>query len=587
MATELQLSCPSPHPAALAVPCGGNEKFESNSVVLNENECFLPTAVAMASSYPWGTWEDLLLASAVLRHGIDNWSKVSLELQARAYLVPASLFSAEACEVRFWILNSRFSSCSDNTVRDGKIPWFEEVRKLRIAQLKRELEHHDGAIGLLQKKLNCLKAENTRPGELEIRHSEKQDSQNSLALEKASSCSSACSTSHGIYTHINLGTASMTQLEIESGQISCSLASSVTEIGEIQGTISKSDMDELKDENPNQVKSTDCLLVNQPFENTDHNMHSCGTNQHLSICVNTKMRHGPPFGEIEEKPLEPQGHLHASQEDGMCFQIVEGAHHNNSAETDDVSYKVDIPKSACPNTAKDTCFGDASHLGGVEGANDFKIRALDDHTCGSVETCPASELLGVNKETHSNDSCFKDEITCIANCHSSVKGCANLATCQGKETKIAVSKACFTENLNVTSASFQDAFLNASAIDLLRIAYTDGTPVSTPEFETQPVDLERLEEPEGYHDVVSMCSPLLEELSDRQCKDVNNRGMGQHEVCADNAILNQAQERMDPVAFSAEVPKSALSLEAQELDNQSKSCTLNGRKSVSPEVSEE
>lgn len=31
----------------------------------------------------WGTWEELLLGGAVLRHGVNDWSAVSSELQSR------------------------------------------------------------------------------------------------------------------------------------------------------------------------------------------------------------------------------------------------------------------------------------------------------------------------------------------------------------------------------------------------------------------------------------------------------------------------------------------------------------------------
>ncbi|KAI5079862.1 hypothetical protein GOP47_0005341 [Adiantum capillus-veneris] len=138
----------SSHPP-IAPACNSNGGFDSNvSLTSSINSCFPHSSSSAASGInPWGTWEDLLLASAVLRHGMDNWTTVSCELQARAFLVPPSSFSAEACKVRFWILNGRFSSCNSGTIRDGKIPWFEEVRKLRVAQLKRELEHYDGSIG--------------------------------------------------------------------------------------------------------------------------------------------------------------------------------------------------------------------------------------------------------------------------------------------------------------------------------------------------------------------------------------------------------------------------------------------------------
>lgn len=40
-----------------------------------------PQAEAVAPA--WGTWEDLVLGGAVMRHGTGNWNVVASELQAR------------------------------------------------------------------------------------------------------------------------------------------------------------------------------------------------------------------------------------------------------------------------------------------------------------------------------------------------------------------------------------------------------------------------------------------------------------------------------------------------------------------------
>lgn len=47
------------------------------------------------------------------------------------------------------ITNSEISFVFDNRNEDVRndIYWFEELRKLRVAHLKRELEHYDGSIG--------------------------------------------------------------------------------------------------------------------------------------------------------------------------------------------------------------------------------------------------------------------------------------------------------------------------------------------------------------------------------------------------------------------------------------------------------
>ncbi|KAF8411207.1 hypothetical protein HHK36_003751 [Tetracentron sinense] len=84
----------------------------------------------------WGTLEELLLGGAVLRHGTRAWDAVAAELRTRI-LCPCT-FSAKV----------NFSPA-----------WFEELRKQRVAELKRELEKSKDSIGSLESKLENLKAE--------------------------------------------------------------------------------------------------------------------------------------------------------------------------------------------------------------------------------------------------------------------------------------------------------------------------------------------------------------------------------------------------------------------------------------------
>ncbi|KAF3777795.1 hypothetical protein EJ110_NYTH45071 [Nymphaea thermarum] len=97
----------------------------------------------------WGTWEELVLGGAVLRHGAGAWEAVSSEVQTRTLRHP-HLFTAGECETKYHDLRRRFSGC------DG---WFEELRKLRVAELKREIEKLGDSIGSLQSKIENLKAE--------------------------------------------------------------------------------------------------------------------------------------------------------------------------------------------------------------------------------------------------------------------------------------------------------------------------------------------------------------------------------------------------------------------------------------------
>ncbi|XP_042518892.1 uncharacterized protein LOC122092716 [Macadamia integrifolia] len=99
---------------------------------------------------PWGTWEELLLGGAVLRHGTGPaaWDAIAAELQARS-LHPCSV-TAEVCKAKYEDLQERFCGCA---------AWFEKLRKQRVAELKRDLEISEGSIGSLESKLESLKAE--------------------------------------------------------------------------------------------------------------------------------------------------------------------------------------------------------------------------------------------------------------------------------------------------------------------------------------------------------------------------------------------------------------------------------------------
>ncbi|KAK3188069.1 hypothetical protein Dsin_027630 [Dipteronia sinensis] len=98
----------------------------------------------------WGTWEELLLGGAVLRHGTRDWNLVAAELRART--VCSYTFTPEACKARYEDLQQRYSG------RKSKA-WFEELRKQRMKELRRALELSENSIGSLESRLECLKAE--------------------------------------------------------------------------------------------------------------------------------------------------------------------------------------------------------------------------------------------------------------------------------------------------------------------------------------------------------------------------------------------------------------------------------------------
>lgn len=98
--------------------------------------------------HPWGTLEELLLACAVSRHGAKSWDSVATELQKRAssashhhhHLRAASVYSPPNCKQRYHDLLRRFSAV------DGDDALVDELKKLRVAELRREVERHDVSI---------------------------------------------------------------------------------------------------------------------------------------------------------------------------------------------------------------------------------------------------------------------------------------------------------------------------------------------------------------------------------------------------------------------------------------------------------
>uniref|UniRef100_A0ACD5YW23 Uncharacterized protein n=1 Tax=Avena sativa TaxID=4498 RepID=A0ACD5YW23_AVESA len=91
----------------------------------------------------WGTWEELVLGGAVERHGAASWDVVAAELRSRS---PCS-FSPKECEAKFSEIQARYSA-SD--------AWFEELRKQRVAELKRDMSKSESFIVSLQSVIESL-----------------------------------------------------------------------------------------------------------------------------------------------------------------------------------------------------------------------------------------------------------------------------------------------------------------------------------------------------------------------------------------------------------------------------------------------
>ncbi|KAK9057688.1 hypothetical protein SSX86_022524 [Deinandra increscens subsp. villosa] len=139
-----------------------------------------PPATAAAAA--WGTWEELLLAYAVNRYGTKSWDSISSELRKRSS-APIHL-TPHHCEQKYGELKRRFNQSDDHDVDmdDGSdatttttttaaaaaaataVPWLEELRKLRVLELQRELQNYDLYISSLQLKVKKLTEENEQTG---------------------------------------------------------------------------------------------------------------------------------------------------------------------------------------------------------------------------------------------------------------------------------------------------------------------------------------------------------------------------------------------------------------------------------------
>uniref|UniRef100_A0A803LFT7 Bromo domain-containing protein n=1 Tax=Chenopodium quinoa TaxID=63459 RepID=A0A803LFT7_CHEQI len=101
--------------------------------------------------------EELLLACAVQRHGIDAWDSVSRELQNRTSF---SHFTPLICQQKYRDLKRRFASdIAGEIAGDDAGLWLEELRRLRVAELRRDLQRYDLSIVSLQLKVKKLKEE--------------------------------------------------------------------------------------------------------------------------------------------------------------------------------------------------------------------------------------------------------------------------------------------------------------------------------------------------------------------------------------------------------------------------------------------
>ncbi|CAH1424454.1 unnamed protein product [Lactuca virosa] len=121
----------------------------------------------------WGTWEELILGGAVLRHGTGNWDVISSELRTRT--VCPYYFTPEACRTRYEDLQQRYTGCKF---------WYDELRERRVAELKRELEKSQESIGFLVSKLENLKSKKVNCNQIDYDSSQTESPPQSLPKTK-------------------------------------------------------------------------------------------------------------------------------------------------------------------------------------------------------------------------------------------------------------------------------------------------------------------------------------------------------------------------------------------------------------------
>ncbi|KAK6126857.1 hypothetical protein DH2020_039418 [Rehmannia glutinosa] len=135
---------------------------------------------------------ELLLAFAVNRHGTAAWESIASELQKRTSDPNLSL-TAQNCRLKYLDLKRRFVAPNDDLddgedAGDGKsnvdesAPLLEELRKLRVAELRREVQRYDLNIESLELKMKRMEDEREKSlrrekneSDLEKKSEEKRD----------------------------------------------------------------------------------------------------------------------------------------------------------------------------------------------------------------------------------------------------------------------------------------------------------------------------------------------------------------------------------------------------------------------------
>ncbi|PPD83457.1 hypothetical protein GOBAR_DD19606 [Gossypium barbadense] len=113
-----------------------------------------------SSARPWGTLEELLLVCAVNRHGTKSWDSIASELQNRrltSSFLPS--FTPQLCKDKFFDLKRRFISTNGASSSSSLV---DQLRRIRVEELRREVQERDVSIVSLELKVKRLEEERER-----------------------------------------------------------------------------------------------------------------------------------------------------------------------------------------------------------------------------------------------------------------------------------------------------------------------------------------------------------------------------------------------------------------------------------------
>ncbi|KAK1555362.1 hypothetical protein Q3G72_025378 [Acer saccharum] len=119
-----------------------------------------------AAAQWWGTLEELLLACAVNRHGTKSWDSIAMEVQTRSSTL--SSLTPQTCKDKFHDLSRRFgfTATSQNDAELGTRFLVDQLRRIRVQELRDEVQRCDVSIVSLEMKVKRLEEDRERNGKV-------------------------------------------------------------------------------------------------------------------------------------------------------------------------------------------------------------------------------------------------------------------------------------------------------------------------------------------------------------------------------------------------------------------------------------